>query len=177
MWGRHILAGSPWRLLPQGCSNHPRSPAAALAPSSRPSLPWGPPAWSHPHGEPKVLLYITPGDVSIFIAVLKTHVFYTEPPSPTLPFPTPTKGSQTPYGSWGRRKQARRPCVGCSSDSNKQLLGGNTAFKKSSLKPRFIQQLLRMFVICRPCCRCHVTNDFLWWGLAIVYFFIYQLLA
>lgn len=26
-----------------------------------------------------------------------------------------------------------------------------------------------MFVICRPCYRCHVTNDFLWWGLADVY--------
>lgn len=28
VWGRHILAGSPWRLLPQGCSNHPRSPGS-----------------------------------------------------------------------------------------------------------------------------------------------------
>lgn len=24
-------------------------------------------------------------------------------------------------------------------------------------------------MICRPCYRCHVTNDFLWWGLVTVY--------
>lgn len=29
-----------------------------------------------------------------------------------------------------------------------------------------------MFVICRPCYRCHVTNDFLWWGLVNVYSYL-----
>lgn len=29
-----------------------------------------------------------------------------------------------------------------------------------------------MFVICRPCYRCHVTNDFLWWGLVTVYSYL-----
>lgn len=57
-------------------------------------------------------------------------------------------------------------CVGCGEDSNKQLLGGNTPFLFNHLR-RFMKQLLRMFVICRPCCRCHVTNDLLWWGLAL----------
>lgn len=87
VWGRHILAGSPWRLLPQGCSNHPRSPRSALA---SPRLPWGPISLAPPRGEPKVLLYITAGDLSIFIAVLKPHMFYTknhplQPPSLSHP--------------------------------------------------------------------------------------------
>lgn len=48
VWGRHILAGSPWRLLPQGCSIHPRSrqqpwlppPQPAMGPHQPGPTPW-----------------------------------------------------------------------------------------------------------------------------------------
>lgn len=95
------------RVGPAHPSRQPLAPAASgmlqppsfsqqpWLPASRPSLPG--PHWPAPTPqEPKVLLYITPGDVSIFIAVLKIHVFYTEnhllqPPS----LPHPKKGFQT----------------------------------------------------------------------------------
>lgn len=38
VWGRHILAGGSWRLLPQGCSNHPRSPPSS-GPGPAPTTP------------------------------------------------------------------------------------------------------------------------------------------
>lgn len=74
---------------------HPPSFSAAALTATSPILPWGLISLAPPHGEPKVLLYITPGDVSIFIAVLKPHLFYREPSSPTLPFPTQQKDFKT----------------------------------------------------------------------------------
>lgn len=171
MWGRHILAGSHWRLLPQGCSNHP-PPHSSPGPASRPSLPG--PHWPAPTPqEPKVLLYITPGDVSIFIVVLKSTWFTQNHLLQPPPLPHPETVFR-PLWFLGQRNWLM-DCVGCGEDSNKQLLGGNTPFFFNHLK-RFMKQLLRMFVICQPCCRCHVTNDLLWWGWHCL-LFIYQLLA
>lgn len=100
MWGRHILAGSHWRLLPQGCSNHPRSQQPWLPASHNPSCQGAHRPGPTPQ-EPKVLLYITPGDVSIFIAVLKIHILHRTTLSNPCPFLTPTKGFQTLVVSWG----------------------------------------------------------------------------
>lgn len=102
-----VAAPNEPRVGPAHPSRQPLAPAASgmlQPPSFSWQRPWLPPppachgapsAWPHPRGEPKVLLYITPGDVSIFIAVLKPHVFYTEPSSPTPPLPTQQKVFKT----------------------------------------------------------------------------------
>lgn len=113
---------------------HPPSFSAAALAATCPSLPWGPISLAPPHGEPKVLLYITPGDVSIFIAVLKPHLFYTE--NHLQPFPSPpNKRISKPSGSWGRRNRLS-DLVGCSSGSSEQLFQGgwgNTTLKKKKI--------------------------------------------
>lgn len=97
----------PWvnepRVGPAHPSRPPLAPAASgIAPTTLVPVrqPWLPA--SHPQ-EPKVLLYITPGDVSIFIAVLKIHVLHREPPYPTPSLPHPNKRFPNPCGSWGNR--------------------------------------------------------------------------
>lgn len=115
---------------------HPPSFSAAALAATSPSLPWGPISLALPRGEPKVLLYITPGDVSIFIAVLKPHLFYTEN-HPLQPFPSPpNKRISKPSGSWGRRNRLSDR-VGCSSGSSEQLfqgVGGTQHLKKKIIK-------------------------------------------
>lgn len=105
----------------------PPSFSAALAPCfPQPILPGGPSAWSHPTRTQSLTVYNSRWCFYIYSSVENPHFTQNHLIQP-LSLPHPNKRFSNPCGFLGQRNWLM-DCVGCSDDSNEQLLWGIHGF-------------------------------------------------